>query len=231
MLCMEFAKAGYHVIASDCAGACPIAGVDAWVKIDLDRLCRESDYRHRLVEQLRDAAEGCNIATLINNAAVQIVKPTELLAVEDWAVTLNVNLLAPFLLTQGLLTDLEASAGSVVNISSIHATQTKPGFTAYATSKAALNGLTTSLAVELGSRVRINNICLAAIATPMLQAGFAGHETRLDELGEMHPVGRIGKPQEVASLALFLASDAARFITGANIPLDGGIGSRLRDPI
>ena len=231
VLCREFAKAGYYVIASDRAEECPLAEVDAWVNIDLDRLCRESDYRQHIVGQLREAAKGYDITALINNAAIQIVKFTESLTVEDWTVTLNVNLLAPFLLTQALLPDLEVSVGSVVNISSIHATQTKPGFTAYATSKAALNGLTTSLAVELGSRVRINNICPAAIATPMLLAGFAGHETRLDELGEMHPVGRIGKPQEVASLALFLASDAARFITGANIALDGGIGSRLRDPV
>jgi NAD(P)-dependent dehydrogenase (short-subunit alcohol dehydrogenase family) len=230
-LCREFAKAGYHVIASDRTEEHALAEVASWVSIDLDRLCRESDYRQHMVGQLREAAGGYDITALINNAATQIVKFTESLTVEDWAVTLNVNLLAPFLLTQALLPDLEASVGSVVNISSIHATQTKPGFAAYATSKAALNGLTKSLAVELGSRVRINAICPAAIDTPMLIAGFAGHEAEFDELGRIHPVGRIGKPEEVAALALFLASDAARFMNGANITLDGGIGSRLRDPI
>ena len=231
VLCREFTKAGYHVIASDSSEECPLVEVDSWVGIDLDHFCRKSDYRQRLVEQLREAAEGYNITALINNAAVQEVKSFESLSVEDWTLTLNVNLMAPFLLTQTLLTNLEANAGSVVNISSIHASQTKPGFTAYATSKAALNGLTKSLAVELGSRVRINNICPAAISTPMLESGFAGQENLLDELGEMHPVGRIGKPQEVASLALFLVSDEARFITGANIALDGGISIRLRDPV
>jgi NAD(P)-dependent dehydrogenase (short-subunit alcohol dehydrogenase family) len=220
---------GYHVIASDCAEECPLAEVDAWVSIDLDRLCRESDYRQRMVEKLRQSAGGYDITLLINNAAVQIIKSTESLTVEDWTATVNVNLLAPFLLIQAFLPDLEASVGSVVNISSIHSTQTKPGFTAYATSKAAMNGLTKSLAVELGSRVRINAICPAAIATPMLTASFSGFEARLDELGQMHPVGRIGKPEEVAALALFLASDAAQFITGAEISLDGGIGSQLRD--
>jgi NAD(P)-dependent dehydrogenase (short-subunit alcohol dehydrogenase family) len=231
VLCREFTKAGYHVIASDRSEECPLAEVDSWVGIDLDHLCRKSDYRRRMVEQLREAAEGFNITALVNNAGIQVVKSVESLSVEDWTVTLNVNLMAPFLLTQALLTDLESNAGSVVNISSIHASQTKPEFTAYATSKAALNGLTKSLAVELGSRVRINNICPAAISTPMLVESFAGKENRLDELGEMHPVGRIGKPQEVASLVLFLASDAARFITGTNIVLDGGISIRLRDPV
>jgi NAD(P)-dependent dehydrogenase (short-subunit alcohol dehydrogenase family) len=230
-MCKEFAKVGYHVIASDRAEECPLAEVDVWVSIDLDRLCRESDYRQRMVEKLRQSAGGYDITLLINNAAVQIIKSTESLTVEDWTATVNVNLLAPFLLTQAFLPDLEASVGSVVNISSIHSTQTKPGFTAYATSKSALNGLTRSLAVELGSRVRINAICPAAIDTPMLIAGFAGHEAEFDELGRIHPVGRIGKPEEVAALALFLASDAARFMNGANITLDGGIGSRLRDPI
>lgn len=230
-LCKQFARADYHVIASDLIEEHSLADIDAWVSIDLDRLCRESDYRHDMVCQLREAAKDYDITTLVNNAAVQIIKSTESLEMDDWAVTLNVNLMAPFLLTQALLSDLEANTGSVVNISSIHATQTKPGFTAYATSKAALNGLTKSLAVELGGRIRTNTICPAAIATPMLTAGFLEQKIQLNELEEMHPAGRIGEPEEVASLALFLASDAAQFITGANISLDGGISSRLRDPI
>lgn len=230
-LCREFAEAGYHVIASDLDKECPSGETTTWVSIDLDRLCRENDYLQQMGSALRQAAGDSRIAVLINNAAVQIVKPAELLTAEDWTRTLNVNLLAPFLLTQALLSDLYAAKGSVVNISSIHATQTKPEFTAYATSKAALNGLTRSLGVELGTRVRVNAICPAAITTPMLIAGFAGHEAGLDDLARMHPAGRIGKPEEVAALALFLASDAAQFITGAEIALDGGISARLHDPV
>ena len=154
---------------------------------------------------------GRGVAALINNAAVQIVKPMEMLTTEDWISTLNVNLLAPFLLTQALLKELEAAAGAVINISSIHATQSKPEFAAYATSKAALNGLTRNLAVELGGRVRINAICPAAVTTPMLLEGFAGREVALDRLAQMHPAGRIGEPREVAALAFFLVSDAAGF--------------------
>lgn len=227
VLCSEFTKAGYHVIASDFTDECQLSEIDSWVGIDLDRLCCESNYRQKMVERLCEAAGSYNISSIINNAAVQKVQPAELLTLEDWNVTINVNLTAPFLLIQALLPQLK----SVVNISSIHAEQTKPGFSAYAASKAALNGLTRSLAVELGSRVRVNTICPAAIATPMLTAGFVDQEIEFSELEQMHPVGRIGKPEEVASLALFLVSDAAAFITGANIALDGGISSRLRDPI
>lgn len=227
VLSSEFIKAGYHVIASDFMDECPLSDFDSWVGIDLDRLCRESNYRQKIFKQIRKAAGNLNITSIVNNAALQKVKSTELLTVEDWNVTLNVNLIAPFLLIQAFLPQLK----SVVNISSIHAEQTKPGFSAYATSKAALNGLTRSLAVELGSSVRINTICPAAIATPMLTAGFANQEIDFSELEQMHPVGRIGKPEEVASLALFLVSDAAAFMNGTNIALDGGISSRLRDPI
>jgi len=230
-LCDAFANAGYCVIAVDIRRPDPPDSATTYVELDLNRYCCDPEYRSTADAHLRDAIAGRSVAALINNAAVQIFKPTAALTAEDWSNTLNVNLLAPFLLTQALLKELEAAGGAVVNISSIHATQTKPEFVAYATSKAALNGLTRSLAVDLGGRVRINAICPAAIATPMLAEGFAGREAVLDQLGQMHPVGRIGEPREVAALALFLTSDAARFITGAEIALDGGIRARLHDPV
>jgi NAD(P)-dependent dehydrogenase (short-subunit alcohol dehydrogenase family) len=134
-------------------------------------------------------------------------------------------------LTQKLFSLLEKARGSVVNISSIHAKLTKPEFSCYATSKAALLGLTKSMAVELGSKVRINAICPAAVSTPMLLAGFDGQSEAYEILSSMHPVGRIAEPSEVAKLALFLASKDAQFINGSSLELDGGIGSRLHDPV
>ena len=230
-LCDVFADAGYGVIAVDIRRPDPLDRATTYVELDLNRYCCDPPYRDTADTLLRDAVGGRSVAALINNAAVQIVKPMEMLTTADWTGTLNINLLAPFLLTQALLKQLEAAAGAVVNISSIHATQSKPEFVAYATSKAALNGLTRSLAVDLGGRVRINAICPAAIATSMLLEGFADREAALDQLAQMHPAGRIGEPREVAALAFFLASDAARFITGAEIALDGGIRARLHDPV
>ena len=95
----------------------------------------------------------------MNNAAVQILAPADAITFDQWRETLDTNLLAPFLLTQALLPELERGRGSVVNVASIHANLTKPGFVAYATSKAALVGLTRSLAVDLGGRVRVNAVC------------------------------------------------------------------------
>ena len=151
--------------------------------------------------------------------------------VSDWDETLETNLIAPFLLIQSLLPDLERARGSVVNIASVHATATKPGFVCYATSKAALVGMTRVLAVDLGPRVRINCISPAATATPMLMAGFADKPAQFLELGQMHPMERIAEPAEVAQTAIFLASEQASFITGACLSVDGGIAGRLHDPV
>ena len=149
---------------------------------------------------------------------------------QDWHDTLDVNLLAPFLLTQALLNNLERGNGSVVNISSVHARATKPGFVCYATSKAALAGLTRALAVDLGSRVRVNSINPAAVITPMLLEGFKGRDDQYAELAKMHPLGRIAEPSEIAQMAVFLASNKASFISGTAFNVDGGILSRLHDP-
>jgi NAD(P)-dependent dehydrogenase (short-subunit alcohol dehydrogenase family) len=130
-----------------------------------------------------------------------------------------------------MLPDLEKARGSVVNISSVHATLTKPGFSAYATSKAALLGMTRALAVDLGPRVRVNCVTPAATDTPMLRAGFEGNPAELSALAAMHPSGRIATPEEIARVVLFLASDAASAITGAALAADGGIGGRLHDPV
>jgi len=133
-------------------------------------------------------------------------------------------------LTQVLLPALERGRGSIVNVASVHANLTKPGFVAYATSKAALVGLTRSLAVDLGRRVRVNAVLPAATATPMLSAGLPGAGA-VDALGAGHPLGRIARPEEVAAAVVYLSSEGASFITGAVLAVDGGVGARLHDPV
>ncbi|HNC04229.1 MAG TPA: SDR family oxidoreductase, partial [Agitococcus sp.] len=157
--------------------------------------------------------------------------PVEQLTLESFQISQNVNVTAPFLLIKALLPELEKVKGSIINIASIHAQLTKPEFVAYATSKSALVGLTQALAVEVGARVRVNAISPAAIATPMLQAGFEGNAAAYTALKSHHPCGDIGVPEEVANLAVFLASNQARFINGANISINGAIGARLHDPV
>ena len=160
----------------------------------------------------------------------QVIDSVENVSSVDWNLSIKVNVTAPFLLTQALLSDLAAAGGSVLSIGSIHARLTKPQFVAYATSKAALAGMTKALAVELGERVRANVIEPAAIDTDLLRAGFAEQGLDFNALAGCHPSGRIGSPEEVATLAMTLLNGDLGFLNGASIALDGGIGARLHDP-
>jgi NAD(P)-dependent dehydrogenase (short-subunit alcohol dehydrogenase family) len=228
-LCEAFRSAGFYVIGLDVAAVGDWA--DAGVRVDLNEYVQSPGVRARVLGEISDHKDVRPVHGLINNAAVQILGRIEALTTEDWTKTLNVNLLAPFLLVQQLLPWIAESSGSVVNISSIHATLTKSEFVAYATSKSALVGLTRSMAVELGGRVRVNAICPAAIDTSMLRAGFEGREREFRQLEQAHPVGSLGTPEDVAKVAVFLVTSDSPFLSGGIYSVDGAIGSRLHDPV
>lgn len=226
-LCTGFRRAGYFVVATDVFE--PAFG-DANIAMDLARLVDDPACRSKFLAAIRAALPGDELTVLVNNAALQIVSPVHELTPESFRSVLDVNVSAPYILSRAFLPELEAARGCIVNIASIHARLTKSGFSAYAASKAALVGLTQAMAVELGARIRVNAISPAAISTNMLKAGFDGQPAAYAALEAHHPAGRIGSPEEVASLAVFLASEEAGFINGANIGLDGAIAGRLHDP-
>lgn len=225
-LCAAFQRHGAWVIGIDMQSVGQ--HVDAWLPADLQCLAAGDT---RLIDGIVEAAGGRPIRTLVNNAACQLLGPAAGLSLTDWRRTMDVNLMAPVVLSSLLLTHLAAARGSIINIASIHANQTKPGFVAYATSKAALVGFTKSLAVDVGEQVRVNAILPAAIRTPMLEAGFADQPEQLRKLEQYHPSQSIGEPGDVAALAVFLSGEAGAFMNGAVIALDGGISSRLHDPV
>ena len=225
--CSRLRKAGFHVIGVDRGTG--TADVDNFLQLDIARLHSDNDARSRCEDILEFT--GGRLDLLVNNAAIQIVKPVEALTPEDWTVTLETNVLAAFWLVQRFLRLLRSARGAVVNVSSIHAFATKPHFVAYATSKGALLTLTRALAVELAPCVRVNAVIPAATDTGMLRAGFEGNPEGLAELGRYHPMGRIARPEEIAAVIAFLGSEAASFMTGSAISVDGGIGARLHDPI
>lgn len=225
-----FSNNGYTVLGLD--HVCkPLGWNGAYFQVDLERLSSDTTYSADVLYEIRRVIGIHGLRVLINNAAVQVLGGADTLHVSDWQRTLNVNLIAPFLLIQGMLPNLEASDGCVINISSIHARLTKPNFVAYATSKAALSAMTRAMAVDLGDRVRINAIEPAAIATEMLKAGFQNNPEAFSLLESCHPQRRVGKPAEVASLALSIANGDLRFLHGACIGFDGGISGRLFDPL
>ncbi len=223
----EFKKAGYHTIGIDQHHA---KCADINIVCDLSELVNNKEAELKLYEQIIEALHGNVLRILINNAAVQILDDIEHAELTDFKKTMDVNLIAPFLLSKLFFQRLKESKGSIINIGSIHAKQTKQKFIAYATSKAALKGLTQAMAIDFGKYVRVNIIQPAAISTEMLVDGFKNNPEGLKQLEFFHPSGFLGAPKDVAKLAVFLSKDESRFINGASIDIDGAIGVRLHDP-
>ncbi|MCX8042727.1 MAG: SDR family oxidoreductase [Desulfobacterota bacterium] len=218
-----FKKRGWRVIGVDTRSG--TAAVDLFLRTDLARPETVGAVKSFITKN-----KILRLDALVNNAAVQTVKPFSAITRSDWQDSLAVNAEAPFFLMQALLPQLHNARGSIVNVASIHARLTKKHFSVYAATKGALVALTRALAVELAPRVRVNAVLPAATATPMLKAGFARNPEAFRMLKDCHPLKRIARPEEIAEVIFFLANEQASFITGAAIAVDGGIGSRLFDP-
>lgn len=225
-LAKKFRESGYYVYGLDVRDS-NIFEADELIKFDLSEFSKGGAYYAKWIIFFNEKITQLDV--LINNAAVQILGDASNINLKDWEETFRVNLTGPMLLSQLFLGKLEQTHGCIINIGSIHHQLTKPNFVSYATSKSALIGLTKSMAVDLQGKVRVNSISPAAIETDMLRAGFDNDESAIDELRKIHPVQRIGYPSDVAKMALFLASDKSGFINGANLSLDGGISSVLKD--
>ncbi|MEX0740642.1 MAG: SDR family oxidoreductase [Pseudohongiella sp.] len=230
VLVKAFTEAGYGVIGLDRISLPD--GIDCryWIKHDLAALVNDETRATEVVGQVSEIVGEAGLHVLINNAAVQVLGGVQSLSRANWQQTLDVNLTAPFFLAQGLFSLLERARGSVINIGSIHAQLTKKNFVAYATSKAALAGLTRVMAVDIGNKIRVNGIEPAAIDTDMLRIGFAANPDKFDSLRMFHPASSIGRPEDVARAALFLSCGDSKFINGCIINVDGGIRGVLHDP-
>lgn len=159
---------------------------------------------------------------LVNIAGMMIFKGIEDQSADDWHRLLGVNLIAPALLTGHALRHM-GEGGAIVNIASVHARRTSAQLASYAASKAALVSLTRSTAIEGRARaIRCNAILPGAIDTPLLHAS-----PNIKSGEEVIDPADIGQPRDIATLARFLASDEARFITGADMVADGGRMGKL----
>jgi NAD(P)-dependent dehydrogenase (short-subunit alcohol dehydrogenase family) len=160
---------------------------------------------------------------LVNNAGVAPMATAEETTTETWDHTFAVNVRGPFVLVRELLPLLRAGVEpSVVNVSSTLAEKAIPGMAAYNASKAALNQLTRSLALELAPTIRVNAVLPAVVDTP-IHAGRGMTSEQVHELAGLHPLARVGLPDDIASLIGFLLSSASSWMTGAVIPVDGGM--------
>lgn len=162
---------------------------------------------------------------LINNAGVLIHGTAEQTSDDEWDRIMDLNTAAVFRMSRAALPALRVRGGAIVNIASDWALVGARGAVAYAVSKAAVAQMTRCMALDHAAEgIRVNAVCPGDTDTPMLAAGASGaaRADRLAALGAAIPMGRVGTPQDVARVTAFLASDAAGYITGALIPVDGG---------
>jgi len=177
------------------------------------------------VEGLAEAvkARWGGVDGLVNNAGIAPMATLEDTDPAAWDRVFEINVRGPYLLCRALGPMLkEGENPAVVNISSSLADRAIPGMMAYNASKAALNHMTRCLALEWAPSVRVNAVMPAVVDTPIHDGRGMSRED-VEGMGAMHPLGRIGQPRDISAMVLFLLSDASSWMTGAIIPVDGGI--------
>jgi len=221
---MCFARAGANVVVADQASE-RIAPVVAEIEgcgvqaLGIPTDVRRADDIRRMVQQTTGRFGQIDI--LVNNAGVVVVKPMVEQTEADWDHVLDVNLKGVFLCCHQVVPEMIARKhGAIVNIASIAAFHVTVPHVPYASSKAGVVALTRDLAYEVARYgIRVNAIAPGPIQTPMSQMVSAEQRQAMTR---NIPLGRIGQPEDIGQAAVFLASDAASFITGATLPVSGG---------
>jgi NAD(P)-dependent dehydrogenase (short-subunit alcohol dehydrogenase family) len=171
------------------------------------------------------AAQHGGVDILVNCAAVVAMKPALDLTLDDWQRIFRVGVFGAFACAQAFARQVIARGGegAIVNISSITAQHSAHGRAAYAASKAALDSMTRSLALEWAAhRIRVNAVAPSHTATDRLKQAIQAGRLEYDTIVQRIPLGRFAEPAEIADAVVFLASDQARFITGQVLAVDGG---------
>ena len=231
---VEFAKAGAKLVVADInlQGAQEtvrqietINGIAMAVKTDVS----QPESVIHLVELTIKAYS--KIDALVNDAAIQINKTIEHTTFLEWNQQISINVGGIFLCSKYFLPYLRETKGSIVNMSSVNGYFVEPMCAGYCTTKAAIIGLTKAMAIDHGNEgIRVNCICPGYIDAGLAEGYFQAQPDPAkarEEAGKLHALWRIGRPEEVAKVAVFLASDDASFMTGSSVVVDGGFGSGL----
>lgn len=202
-----------------------VSGVEADAHLPGDLL--DPAYSDGLAEAARDALGGLDI--LINNAGVISRGPVTETSDADWALSMGVNVEAPFRICRSAIPLMaEAGGGAIVNVSSCWGGKAPgPNHALYCMTKAAVASLTQCMGMDHAHQgIRVNAVCPNEVNTPMLRSGFAKRgfdpDTAVAELGRTVPIGRLAEADDIADVILFLASDAARYMCGALVEINGG---------
>jgi NAD(P)-dependent dehydrogenase (short-subunit alcohol dehydrogenase family) len=231
---IEFAKEGANVVAADINLAAANQTVELIKKLNRNATAAEADVsvpssvQHLAAQTI---ATFGSVHALVNNAAIQVNKTIEDTTFEEWNRQLSINLGGVFLCSKYFLPHLRTTKGSIVNMSSVNGFFVEPSCAGYCATKAGIIGFTKAMAIDHGKDgVRVNCICPGYIDAGLAEGYFQSQPDPARaraEAGKLHALWRIGKPEEVGRMAVFLASDDASFITGASMVVDGGFGSGL----
>lgn len=168
---------------------------------------------------------------LVNDAAIQINKTVVDTTPEEWNRQMAVNVGGVFLCSRRFLPHLRETRGVIINLSSVNGFFVEPSCAGYCATKAAIIGLTKAMAIDHGREgVRVHAICPGYIDTGLAESYFQSQSDPMRaraEAGSLHALGRVGRAEEVARLAVFLASEEASFMTGAAVIVDGGFSAGL----
>ncbi|MFQ5514293.1 MAG: SDR family NAD(P)-dependent oxidoreductase [Myxococcota bacterium] len=218
--CRRFSDEGALVAVLDVAGAGARAVAD-----EVGGIAREVDVADAAAveESLRwAAAELGGLSILFNNAGVGRLAPFEANGPEQVERVLAVNLIGVYNGIRAAAPLMQRTGGSIINNASLSGLRPTRGEAPYSAAKAGVIALSQSAALELGPRIRVNTISPGLIRTPLTEALFT-QEALLRPAFEATPLGRTGAAEEVADVAVFLASDLSRFVTGQNLVVDGGL--------
>ena len=231
---LEFAKAGARVVVADLNGAGARATAKQITDAGGTALPVECDVADaRSVEELaaKTLAAFSKVDVLFNNAAIQVNKTVEDTTPEEWARQMAVNVGGIYLCSKYLLPHLRKTRGAIINMSSVNGFFVEPMCAGYCATKGAIIALTKAMAIDHGREgIRVNCICPGYIDAGLAEAYFQAQPdpaAARAAAGSLHALGRIGGPEEVARVAVFLASEDASFMTGASVVVDGGFGSGL----
>jgi NAD(P)-dependent dehydrogenase (short-subunit alcohol dehydrogenase family) len=221
---------GTRLVLAGLPGSPLPEAVDALRAQGIEAVAVETDVR-RAADAQRAVATAVEahgrLDVLVNCAGTSAVAELATMDEEDWDRVFDTNVRGVFLMTRAAIPALVAAdGGAIVNVASQLALSAVPGFSAYCASKAAVLHLTRCLALELlPSGVRVNAVCPGGVDTPLLQRAFPdghGPQGTLDDLVAAHPIGRLGRPEEIAAAIRFLVSAEASFVVGAGLVVDGG---------